>query len=50
MHVAAYVEGYLEVLNDDKRTIFTATATATAASAAVDFILKFSRQEARETA
>ncbi len=46
MHVAAYVEGYLEVLNDDKRTIFTAAA----ASAAVDFILKFSRQEARETA
>ena len=40
---AQYLEGYLKVLNDDKRAIFTAAA---AASAAVDFVLALSQKQA----
>jgi antirestriction protein ArdC len=39
---AQYLDGFLKVLHGDKRAIFTAAA---AASAAVDFIMGFSRRE-----
>jgi antirestriction protein ArdC len=42
-----YIDHYLEMLQNDKRALFQA---ATAASAAVDYILAFSRPQQKEEA